>query len=346
MSEKVTYKNSGVDIDAGLESLRRIKSAAVSTHSESTLAGLGGFGSLFDLGSALREYKQPVLVQSVDGVGTKLMVANMTGRYDTVGEDIVNHCCNDIVCQGARPLTFLDYIAMEKMNPVHIEQLVGGMAKACRACGVSLVGGETAELPGVYAKGEYDLVGVITGVVEKPRILTGESIEEGDTVLGLASSGLHTNGYTLARKVLFDKLGFTVHASPPELGRTVGEALLEPHRNYSRPLLNALDSFAIKGLAHITGGGFYDNIPRILPSSTDAVITKDSWSVPPVFGVIGKGGDVPEEDMYRTFNMGIGMIAVVEADQGEAMAGALRKDGEEVYEIGKIVTGSGRVQIR
>ncbi len=254
MNEKVTYKNSGVDIDAGLESLRRIKSAAASTLSESALTGLGGFGSLFDLGSTLKEYNEPVLVQSVDGVGTKLMVASMAGRHDTVGEDIVNHCCNDIVCQGARPLTFLDYIAMEKMNPGQIEQLVGGMAKACRAAGVSLVGGETAELPGVYVKGEYDLAGIITGVVEKPRILTGASIVEGDTVLGLASSGLHTNGYTLARKVLFDKLGFTVHSSPPELGRTVGEALLEPHRNYSRPLLNALDRFAIKGLAHITGG--------------------------------------------------------------------------------------------
>jgi len=345
MNKKTTYKDAGVDIDAGMESLQRIKSAAASTHSSSVLSGLGTFGSLYDLKKILDDYVEPVLVQSVDGVGTKLMVANMTGQHDSVGFDIVNHSCNDILCQGARPLTFLDYIASESLKPEQIEKLVRGMASACRVAGVALVGGETAELPGTYLKGEYDLVGIITGVVEKSKIITGKDISPGDTIVGLASSGLHTNGYTLARKVIFDKMGLGVHDTPAGLGRNIGDALMKPHRNYSNVLWPLLQDHSAKGLAHITGGGLIDNIPRILPDNTDAVIRKGSWEIPPLFRIIQEGGGVPEEDMLRTFNMGIGMVAVTSAGVAESLKSALEKAGETVYMIGSIEKGTGKTRL-
>ncbi len=345
MKKEITYKDAGVDIDAGQESLRRIAESARSTHSDSVLTGLGGFGSLFDMGPALKGYTEPVLVQSADGVGTKLMVANMMNRYDSVGIDIVNHCCNDILCQGARPLTFLDYIAVEVLKPEQIEQLVAGMAKACRENGVSLVGGETAELPGTYAKGEYDLVGVITGIVEKSKIITGQTIQPGDTLLGLASSGLHTNGYTLARKVIFDTLEMDIDEAPPELGRPVGEALLEPHKDYSQTMLPLFDKYDIKGLAHITGGGLPGNLSRVLPDGCDAVISKQSWDTPPLFQLIASGGLVPSDDMYRTFNMGIGMVIVTGPDNAKNLINALDSSGETVYTIGAIEEGKGTVRL-
>ena len=346
MKKEITYKDAGVDIDAGQESLRRIAESARSTHTDSVLTGLGGFGSLFDIGPIVKEYREPVLVQSADGVGTKLMVANMMNRYDTVGIDIVNHCCNDILCQGAKPLTFLDYIAVETLKPEQIEQLVKGMAKACRDNGVSLVGGETAELPGTYAKGEYDLVGVITGIVEKSKIVTGQNIVPGDKLLGLASSGLHTNGYTLARKVIFDTLEMGVDTAPPELGQAVGTALLEPHKDYSQALLPLFDEHNIKGLAHITDGGLPGNLSRVLPTSCDAVIKKGSWDIPPLFQLIASGGLVPSDDMYRTFNMGIGMVIVTDPDSADGLATALESAAETVFAIGEIVAdGSGTVRL-
>lgn len=343
--KKITYKDAGVDIDAGMESLRRIKEEAKSTFSGSVLTGLGSFGSMFDLGEIIREYSEPVLVQSVDGVGTKLMVARMAGRHDSVGVDIVNHCCNDILCQGAKPLTFLDYIAVESLSPDMVAQLVSGMAQACRNTGVSLVGGETAELPGIYMKGEYDLAGIITGVVEKSRILTGAEIRPGDAVLGLASSGLHTNGYTLARKVFFERLGLSVDSAPAELGRTVGEELLEPHRDYSRVLWPLLQAYPIKALAHITGGGLIDNVPRVLPETCDAVIEKKSWEVPPVFQIIAQASGAPEEDLFRSLNMGVGMVIVIPAEHADVLSVELQKAGETVWRMGEIEEGIGKTRL-
>ena len=346
MSEEITYKSAGVDIDAGAESLRKIKSRVAKTHNSSVLTGLGSFGSLFDLTPLLEEYDEPVIVQSVDGVGTKLMVATMAGRHDTIGVDIVNHCCNDILCQGARPLTFLDYIAVEDLKPSQIEEIVSGMAKACEETGTALVGGETAELPGVYIKGEYDLAGIITGVVEKKKIITGKSIVEGDLILGLPSSGLHTNGYTLARKVLFDKLKFTVDSTPAELsGESVGEALLEPHRDYSRFLWPLLQTHPVKGLAHITGGGLLDNTPRILPKNVDAVIDKNSWEIPALFKIIQEGGAVPTDDMFRALNMGVGMVIVIGADRADMLRKELRALGQAVYDLGEIDKGEGKTRL-
>ena len=346
MSDEITYKSAGVDIDAGAESLRRIKNRVAKTHNSSVLTGLGSFGSLFDLTPLLEEYDEPVIVQSVDGVGTKLMVATMAGRHDTIGVDIVNHCCNDILCQGARPLTFLDYIAVESLEPSQIEEIVSGMAKACEETGTALVGGETAELPGVYIKGEYDLAGIITGVVEKKKIITGKSIVEGDLVLGLPSSGLHTNGYTLARKVLFDKLKFTVDSTPAELsGVSVGEALLKPHRDYSRLLWPLLQTHPVKGLAHITGGGLLDNTPRILPKNVDAVIDKNSWEIPALFKIIQEGGAVPTDDMFRALNMGVGMVIVIGADRADMLRKELRALGQAVYDLGEIDKGEGKTQL-
>ena len=345
MKKRITYKDAGVDIDAGMESLRRIKQSAASTHSPAVLTGLGTFGSLFDLGPALKSYKSPVMVQSADGVGTKMMVARMMGVYDTVGEDLVNHCLNDILCQGAKGYTFLDYIAAWRIEPAVVEKLVEGMARACKRAGLALVGGETAEMPGVYAEGEVDLAGVITGLVEKDEIITGAKIAEGDALLGLRSSGLHTNGYTLARKVLFGAMGMTADQRSPDLGRTVGEALLEPHRDYSRVLLPLLAPHGVTGLAHITGGGLPDNVHRILGGRFDAMIVKKSWEPLPIFGMIGRGGDVPEADMFRTFNMGVGMVISLSSARAEGLASALREAGETVYYLGEIRRGSGEVKL-
>lgn len=339
------YTQSGVNIDAGNESVRRIKDAVRDTHTTAVLTGIGSFGGLYDIGEVLKSYKHPVLVQSIDGVGTKLSVARMMNKYDTVGEDIVNHCCDDLLAMGAKSLTFLDYVAHDKLDPSVMEAMVKGMAKACKENGVSLIGGETAEMPGVYASGEHDIAGCITGVVEKDKIITGERIKEGDIILGLPSSGLHTNGFSLARKILFNIAGHKVDDKVEELGMTVGEALMKIHMNYSRPVLEMLDrGVDIKGIAHITGGGFIDNIPRVLPESLDAEINKGTWPILPIFSYMQKVGDVPEAEMYRVFNMGIGLVLIVPKEEKEKIGKVLESYPDyKIFEIGHITKGEGKV---
>ncbi len=339
------YTQAGVDIEAGNETVRRIKADVASTHTSAVLTGIGSFGGLYDLGEIIKNYKNPVLVQSIDGVGTKLSVARMMNKYDTVGEDIVNHCCDDLLAMGARSLTFLDYVAHDKLDPNTMASMVGGMAKACRENGVSLIGGETAEMPGTYMPGEHDIAGSITGVVEKDKIITGERIVEGDILIGLPSSGLHTNGYSLARKILFEMAGHDVNTVVDEIGMSVGDALLKVHVNYSVPVLEMLDKgIDIRGIAHITGGGFLENIPRVLPANLDAQINLNSWPVLPIFSYMQKVADVPQDQMYRAFNMGIGLILVVPQTEKEKVAEVLNKYPEfKMYEIGQIISGNKKV---
>jgi phosphoribosylformylglycinamidine cyclo-ligase len=339
------YSEAGVNIDAGNEVVRRIKADVASTHTKAVLTGIGSFGGLYDISEILKTYKNPVLVQSVDGVGTKLSVARMMNKYDTVGEDIVNHCCDDLLAMGAKSLTFLDYVANEKLDPAVMESMVSGMSKACRENGVSLIGGETAEMPGTYMKGEHDIAGCITGVVEKDKIITGEKIKEGDIVLGLPSSGLHTNGFSLARKLFFEIKKYDVGTKIQELGETVGEALLKIHINYSLPVLEMLDrGISIHGIAHITGGGFVENIPRVLPESLDIEIQKSTWPTVPIFPYMQKIADIPEQEMYRTFNMGIGLILIVPKEEKAKIEKVLENYPKfKIYEIGKIIKGHKKV---
>jgi phosphoribosylformylglycinamidine cyclo-ligase len=342
------YAQSGVNIDAGNESVKRIKGNVASTHTKAVLTGIGSFGGLYDLSEIIKNYKNPVLVQSIDGVGTKLSVARMMNKYDTVGEDIVNHCCDDLLAMGAKSLTFLDYVANDKLDPAVMEAMVGGMSKACRENGVSLIGGETAEMPGVYASGEHDIAGCITGVVEKDGIITGEKIEEGDILLGFPSSGLHTNGFSLARKIIFDIAKHDVNTQVNELGMTVGEALLKVHVNYSVPVLKMLeDGVDVRGIAHITGGGFIENIPRVLPENLDAEINLNTWPMLPIFPYMQKVGEVPQEQMYRVFNMGIGLILIVPKSEKEKIETILKNYPDfSIYEIGKIIQGNKKVILK
>lgn len=334
------YKSTGVDIDADSESVHRIKEIVRTTHGPQVLSGLGTFGALFDV-SELKQYQHPVLVQSIDGVGTKVKVAQLVGSYASLGFDIVNHSCNDVVCQGARPITFLDYIASFKIEPGIIEEVVAGMAEACRAAGVALIGGETAEMSTVYGRGERDIAGCITGVVEHDRLITGASLAPGDVVLGLASSGLHTNGYSLVRKLFFETDNpYAIDHRFPELARTLGQVLLEPHRNYSPNILKVLDDFTLKGLAHITGGGLVENPPRILPEGTGIELVCGSWPVLPIFQLIQRLGEVEEREMYRVFNMGLGMLVVVAPDQAAVVAARFAALGEQVYRVGRVVSGN------
>jgi phosphoribosylformylglycinamidine cyclo-ligase len=322
--------------------VRRIRRLARSTFTSHVLSDIGSFGGLFRLEPG--RWRDPVLVASADGVGTKLKVAFMAGEHRTIGVDLVNHCVNDILVQGATPLFFLDYLATGRLSPDVAEQIVEGMARACRDSGCALLGGETAEMPGFYADGEYDVAGFIVGVVDREAVIDGRRLAAGDVLIGLPSSGLHTNGYSLARKIVFDELGLAAQTLVPELGEPVGEALLRPHRSYLpiiRPLLAMLD---IKGLAHITGGGVTENLPRILPPGTAARIDRTSWTVPPLFRWLQASGNVPADDMYRTFNMGIGLIvAVGAADLTRALDG-LKDAGEAgACVIGAIEAGNGGV---
>ena len=332
------YKASGVDIDAGNETVRRIRSLARSTFTPGVLSDIGSFGGLFRIEPG--RYKEPVLVASADGVGTKLKIAFLAGRHDTVGADLVNHCVNDILVQGAEPIFFLDYLATGKLAPDVAESIVGGMARACRDNSCALLGGETAEMPGFYKDGEYDLAGFIVGAVDRARLINGRTIAVGDVLVGVPSSGLHTNGYSLARRIVFDTLKLDVASHVPELEMTVGDALLEPHRSYLPWIQQLLDATRIKGMAHITGGGITDNLPRILPHGTAAVIDARSWTVPPLFTWLRQSGDVPIDDMMRTFNMGIGLIIVVASDQAEPLISELAaRGGREARVIGEVVPG-------
>ena len=342
---KISYKSAGVDIDAGNEAVDRIKNSVQSTFTSNVLDGLGGFGALYDLKPILDNYKNPVMVQSIDGVGTKTIIARKLEKFNTIGIDLLSAAANDILVMGARPLTFLDYIANDKLNPEIIEEIVAGMVAACKETGVSLVGGETAEMPDTYLSGEHDLVGVITGVVEKESIITGDSIVPGDSVLGLPSNGLHTNGYSFARKLFFDIGKYDVHDSIPELEKPIGLTLLEPHINYTNHVFAVLDNnIDIKGIAHITGGGLLENIPRILPDNCGVKIQKKVWPTPPVFNVMQHIGKVDENEMYRTFNMGIGMVFIVDSSKIHIVKNALN-NLIDVYEIGTVVKGKKEVGI-
>ncbi len=335
--DRLTYKASGVDIDAQDHALAGIKKLAKSTFAPGVLSEIGSFGGLFALDPDDRE--GPVLVASADGVGTKLKVAQLADRYDTVGQDLVNHCVNDILVQGARPLFFLDYFAAGSLVPDRLVAVVDGLSTACRENGCALLGGETAEMPGLYAGDDFDLAGFIVGSVTRRRLLP-RNVGSGDVLLGLPSTGLHTNGYSLVRRLLFDQKKFTPDTRLDDLGATVGEALLAVHRSYSRsvsPLVESEDG--LHGLAHITGGGIPDNLPRVLPEGVQAVIRSAGWEEPPIFGYIRREGRVPENDMRRTFNMGVGLILCVAADAVDAIADRLRTSSEHPFVAGELRPG-------
>ena len=331
--KETRYSDAGVDISAANEAKKRITSAVKATHGPQVLGGIGGFGGLF---STEDFPPNPVLVSSIDGVGTKLKIAFLLDRHDTVGEDIVNHCVNDILVQGARPLCFMDYLATGKLEPGIVEKVVEGIARACAHNTCALLGGETAEMPGFYNEGEYDLAGTIVGVVSHESILTGKAIENGDVLLGLASSGLHTNGYSLARKVLLEMAQLPLVKSHPELKRPLGDELLQPHRSYLPSILPLVGGNVIRGMVHITGGGFGGNIPRVVPDNLKTVIRKGSWEVLPIFDLIARLGNVPEDEMYLTFNMGIGLIVIVADGNANRVEEELRASGETVYRIGHV----------
>lgn len=349
------YARAGVDIALANRVKAKLPQLLAATRRPGVLGQVGGFGGLFALDT--RRYRQPVLVSSMDGVGTKLKIAFALDRHDTVGQDLVNHCVNDIAVVGAEPLFFLDYLAAGRLEPRVFHQVIGGLAKACAENRCALIGGETAQMPGFYQPGEYDLSGAIVGVVEKARVLDGpRTVRVGDAVVGLASSGLHTNGYSLARKILFDQLKLKPTSRLAELGCTVGEELLKVHLSYG-PVIQALltrfnpadgsrgAGWAIRALAHITGGGFIDNIPRVLPARCDVVIRKGTWPVRPIFELLAQRGRVSEAEMYQVFNMGIGLVAIVEPSRVEAVLRFIRARGHQAWVIGEVVSGHGKVRL-
>ncbi|HJU56512.1 MAG TPA: phosphoribosylformylglycinamidine cyclo-ligase [Pyrinomonadaceae bacterium] len=343
MTESISYSDAGVSIDAANEATGRIKQLARATFNARTLSEIGSFGGMFD--GAFPGMKQPVLVASADGVGTKLKVAFAARKHDTVGRDLVNHCVNDILVQGARPLFFLDYIATGVLSPDVVASIVEGIATGCRENGCVLLGGETAEMPGFYNEGEYDVAGFVVGVVDREKVIDGRAISEGDAVLALPSVGLHTNGYSLARKLFFDVAGFHVDTRVDELGQTIGEALLQTHASYLPALDGLLDRGVIKGLAHITGGGLTENVPRILPEGTAVRVKRGTWPVLPVFMLMQKLGNVADAEMFRTFNMGVGMVIVAAQQDAEAIKAHFEERGEAVYEIGRVTEGNREVVI-
>ncbi len=339
---KMTYASAGVDIDAAVDAKRRIAGLARTTFNKGVLTEIGSFGALFRVDYA--RYHDPLLVSSCDGVGTKLKIAFMTGIHNTVGYDLVSHCVSDIIVQGARPLFFMDYIACGRLEPGVVEQVVSGLARCCNETGCALVGGETAEMPDFYAPGEYDLAGFIVGIVDRPKVLDGSRICPGDRLVGLPSAGLHTNGYSLARRIFFDLLRCRAGDRIPELGATVAELLLASHRSYYSALEPLLDSGLLKGIAHITGGGITDNLPRILPAGTAAAVARGTWPVLPVFGYMQKKAQIDDAEMFRTFNMGIGMILVVDPADLPAVGKHFVARKETIYEIGSIVEGDRTVK--
>jgi phosphoribosylformylglycinamidine cyclo-ligase len=337
------YKDSGVDIEAGDETVRRIKKLARSTFTPAVLSDIGSFGGLYRLDQS--RFRDPVLVSSADGVGTKLKVAFMAGRHDTVGADLVNHCVNDILVQGAEPLFFLDYLATGKLSPEVAEQVISGMARACRENGCALIGGETAEMPGFYGDGEYDLAGFIVGAVNRDEVIDGRTIEPGDVLLGLPSTGLHTNGYSLARRIVFDKLKLTVNSVLDGTGETVADALLRTHRSYLGAVKPLLPRRLVKGMAHITGGGIAGNLSRILPAGTGARVDTGRWTVPPLFTVLQRAGGVATGEMFRAFNMGIGLILVCSSGHEKEIQTMFNETGERSMVIGEITRGERTVEL-
>ncbi len=340
----VTYEDAGVNIDAGNRAVELMKQSVSSTFRPGVLTGIGGFGGLFALDTT--RYKQPVLVSGADGVGTKLRVAFMLDKHDTIGIDAVAMCVNDILTLGAEPLFFLDYLAVGRLQPDKVAEIVSGVAEGCKQAGCALIGGETAEMPDFYSNGEYDIAGFAVGVVDREKIIDGKSIVPGDALIGLPSSGLHSNGYSLARRVLLEGAGYRVDQVHPGLGRTVGEELLEPTRIYARTVLPLLDRFDIKGIAHITGGGLLENVPRMLPPGTSARIETGTWETPAVFNIIAREGPVDMLEMYRVFNMGIGMVLVVAEEKAGEIIQALNEAGENALVIGRVIAGEGKVELK
>ena len=343
MEKKLTYRDAGVDIDAGNLSVKLIKDSVKATYRPEVLGDLGGFGGLFAMST---KYKEPVLVSGTDGVGTKLRLAFILDKHDTIGQDAVAMCVNDILVQGAEPLFFLDYLAVGKLEPEQVADVVRGVANACKESGCALIGGETAEMAGFYAEGEYDIAGFAVGAVEKSKIITSEKVKAGDVILGLPSSGVHSNGYSLVRKIVFDVKGFKGDEYIDELGKTIGEELLTPTRLYPKSCLPLIEKFDIHGMVHVTGGGYYENIPRALPEDMGAEIDAASWPVPPIFNLLKEWGNVDWHEMYRTFNMGIGMIIIASADEAEKIKADLQARNEAVYEIGKVTQGSHEVIVK
>lgn len=343
MSQPVSYSDAGVNIGAANAAVEKIKELARGTFNARTLSEIGSFGGMFD--AAFPSLQRPVLVASADGVGTKLKIAFLTGTHNTVGRDLVNHCVNDILVQGARPLFFLDYIATGVLAPETVTSIVAGIARGCSENNCVLLGGETAEMPGFYTAGEYDIAGFIVGIVDRERVIDGHRIEKDNVVLALPSAGLHTNGYALARKLFFEVAGYQVDTHLDALGTTVGGALLQPHLSYLHSLDALLDKGLIKGLAHITGGGLTENIPRILPEGAGVLIARGTWPVLPIFTLMQEIGNVPDREMYRTFNMGIGMVIVCTQGDAEAIKSHFAKLNKPCYEIGRVTEGNREVVI-
>ena len=341
-SESASYKAAGVDITAGYRAVELMKKHVQRTERPGVLGGLGGFGGLFL--PNLAGMKEPVLVSGTDGVGTKLKIAFLLGKHDTVGIDCVAMCVNDIVCSGAEPLFFLDYIACGRNVPERIADIVAGVAEGCVQAGAALIGGETAEMPGFYPEDEYDLAGFAVGIVDRERILDSSAMREGDALIALPSSGVHSNGFSLVRRV-FEVEGGALERYEPELGRTLGEALLEPTRIYVKPVLALLRSARVSAISHITGGGFYENVPRALAPGFTARIEKAKLKTPPLFSLIARAGEIPERDMYNTFNMGVGMLAAVAAEDADAAVRCLRENGVEAYICGEVARGEGGVEL-
>ena len=342
--ERMTYRDAGVDIDAGNESVSLIKDAVRATYRSEVMGDLGGFGGLFALNT--KDYKEPVLVSGTDGVGTKLRLAFLLNKHDTIGQDAVAMCVNDILVQGAEPLFFLDYLAVGKLEPMQVAEVVTGVARACKESGCALIGGETAEMAGFYPIGEYDIAGFSVGVAERSKLITPARVNAGDVLLGLPSSGVHSNGYSLVRKIVFERKGFKGDEYIEELGQTIGEELLTPTRLYPRICLPLIREFDIHGMVHITGGGFYENIPRALPEHMGAEVNGAAWTIPPVFRLLQEWGNVDWTEMYRTFNMGIGMVLIVSSDEADRIMARLNAQNETVYHIGHVTEGMHEVVIK
>ena len=342
MKEKLTYKDSGVDIDAGNESVKLIKNFVKSTYRSEVIGDLGGFGGLF----ALKKYDEPVLVSGTDGVGTKLKIAFMLNKHDTIGQDAVAMCVNDILVQGAEPLFFLDYLAVGKLEPLKVAEIVKGVANACKESGCALIGGETAEMNGFYSDGEYDIAGFAVGVVEKSKLITAQKVHEGDILIGLASSGLHSNGFSLVRKIIFERQQMKGNEYIDELKKNIGDELLTPTRLYPKICLPLIKNFDIHGMVHITGGGFYENIPRAIPKNLGVEIDGDSWQIPNIFKLVQSLGNVDWREMFRTFNCGIGMILIVDRDEVDLICKHLTEVNEKFYKVGRVVKGNHEVTIK